>query len=291
VRHEIVIDTSARTCQVVTGAARRTFYSTPQAVGLALLSGGGIDMEEEGASGLGVNITWTDLLASNGVAVGTRGRQVVTLGVIPAKERTVDYLTSDGRRPLTRVFPATLLGMLMEGGRFVRGTVHLADTSRQATFAVLSQTPVLMGFPYGNIYQDSGRICWGTVRTDSIHTLADFEALFFGSGFNTDLFSTASGLRSLGQQVEGGILPIPPATQFHQTFSRVVEYLAEEIDPEMQAWANGDYCLAASPHGWACTRPRWHTTEHVACLMSGKVLERWVNLEGVAEELMVREGL
>jgi hypothetical protein len=58
--------------------------------------------------------------------------------------------------------------------------------------------------------------------------------------------------------------------------------VAEEIDPEMQAWANGDYCLAASPHGWACTRPRWHTTEH---------LERWVNLEGVAEELMVREGL
>lgn len=193
-------------CRVVMEAARRSFFSTPRAVGLALLATSGAEQETSS------DLVWSDFLASHGIAIGTRGRQRVTVALLPPKTRTVSVTRRDdsGLLTCTPTFPPLMLIMLHQDGNWVRGLLYRADATRQGQMAVTASVAVLGTFPFGNVY-DTGRICWGNVNPRDIRTVADFESLFFGSGFNTDLVGPGAGGGDLARATAaapGGVLPV-----------------------------------------------------------------------------------
>ena len=194
-------------CHVTRPRTGRIFSSTPRAVALALI-GSEPPEESEAARSFG----WIDLLATHGTLFGRQGQREVTAVLIPRKERDV-ILYPDVRMKVS--YPPTLLGLLTESGRMVRGMVMCADASRQAQMSVLATAPLLVPFPYGNIYRENGLICWGTVAHGDIRSIHDLESLFFSSGFNHDLFSSSvagvSGLRA-------GALPDIGQAAFSTTF-------------------------------------------------------------------------
>ena len=54
-----------------------------------------------------------------------------------------------------------------------------------------SDSDFLYNFPFGNVYHNDGRICWGSVSLPEIRTpmnLIGVVNMFFTSGFNGDLF-------------------------------------------------------------------------------------------------------
>lgn len=198
--------TSNERCQV-TQANGRTFLSTPRAVGLALVGSAPPHRDEAVRS-----MRWVDLLASNGTLFGRQGQQEVTVAIMPRRERQIIKYPEER---LTVSFPPTLIGIYTDNGRFVRGMIMCADMTRQAEMGVVSTVPLLVPFPFGNVYADSGFICWGTVNHSDIHSIHDLESLFFGSGFNTDLFNrNAAGVPAL----VAGIMPDIPPARFNTTF-------------------------------------------------------------------------
>jgi hypothetical protein len=218
---DISIDHESGSCRVVTGAVRQTFRTTPRAVGIALL---GMDRAE---TDLGSNMSWQDHLASHGVLVGTRRKQVATLLVIPRKERTVRVPKMNSRGEWEGAhdqlvsFPPVLLGLLTDDGAYRSACLFMIDVGRQSTFSVISTTPVLHPWPYGNIYMESGAVCWGQVNHSGIHTIKDLEELFFGSGFNRDLFSATAGVRL----VQAGVMPDIDVEHYTWTFPRAIDGL------------------------------------------------------------------
>ena len=187
---EIHFDQTDR-CRVV-GRTGRTYHSTPQAVGLALLGASPVITEEA----TGGRLTWHDYLSTHGVAIGTRGDLQAHLAIIPPKQRTISVIrtprdtgqtTTDSH---TVTFPHLLIGLRLRRGRFEQSILMLPNMTQQASMSVASRTPLLTTFPYGNVYA-GGKICWGGVSTADVHTLKDLEDLFFGSGFNHDLFDPA----------------------------------------------------------------------------------------------------
>mgnify|MGYP001575931069 FL=1 len=187
---EIHFDQTDR-CRVV-GRTGRTYHSTPQAIGLALL--GSSPAVEEATGG---RLTWHDYLSTHGVAVGTRGDLQTHLAIIPPKPRTISLLSTSretGRTTTeshTVTFPHVLMGLRLLRGRFEQSILMLPNMTQQGNMNVTSTVSLLTTFPYGNVYA-GGRICWGGVSTADIHTIKDLEDLFFGSGFNSDLFDPAS---------------------------------------------------------------------------------------------------
>lgn len=222
-------------CRVVAGPSGRTFFSTPQAVGLALL---GIPTPSDDASAASGNIVWTDYLATNGVAIGNRGNRRFHLVTLPAKMRTVSYTEADaaGRSvstPLNIVFPPILAGLAIHQGVHERSVLFLVDMTRQAQMNVASNVPILTTFPYGNVHETTGHICWGGVRTADIRTMQDMEDLFFGSGFNRDLYRDPTGsVASLKLMAArpGGIPPAIPANRFTITIPSAIASLMRASD-------------------------------------------------------------
>lgn len=208
------------TCRVVTGASRRTYFSTPRAVGLALLASA-LQEEEDGGSG---DVEWFDFLSAHGTAVGVEGSKRIMLSLIPRRERDVQLVPARGASsiPIKVSFPPVMIGMTLDRGRFVRGNLMLAHLPHRANWGVASVTPTLAVFPYGNVYAETGAICWGTVAHTDLHTIKDLEELFFGSGFNTDLFSSLiAGVSGLA----AGTMPDPPAERFTRTFPQMIAQL------------------------------------------------------------------
>ena len=219
-------------CRVVAGPAGRTYYSTPQAVGLALL--GLPPSLDEPATTTG--ITWTDYLATHGVALGTRGDRQIHLALLPPKQRTIQHTAPNDEGngstvPLTVTFPHVLAGLLLRRGAFERASLFLVNMARQAEWAVGSGAPVLVTFPYGNVHEVSGHICWGGVRTADIRTMKDLEDLFFNSGFNRDLWAATTvghpGMRSAVRAAPGGVLPAPAAARYTIPVTQMVQYLMQ----------------------------------------------------------------
>jgi hypothetical protein len=165
-----------------------------------------------------LDLHWTDLLASHGILLGTRGTTRVEVALIPRKERQVAYQQSR----ITASFPPTLIGLTTVGRRYAKGMIMLADVARQAQMGVLSAVPLLVPFPYGNVYGESGNICWGNVQHSDIMGVQDLETTFFGSGFNTDLFNArVAGVAAL----RAGELPAPPTLTYTHTFLTFLEQL------------------------------------------------------------------
>lgn len=218
---EIKLNHADNSCIVIAGPTRRAFFSTPRAVAMALLDG--IHESEEAATDRASrNMNWTDLLATHGTLFGQQGQKQVTAVVLPRKERSVIVGTNMSDPPIVVSYPPTLLALLTVGGRIHRGMVMLADVTRQAQFGVIATQPLLTPFPYGNIYNDSGYICWGTVRHSDIRSIQDLEALFFGSGFNHDLWNAeVAGMARL----RAGELPTPATARFTHTFPQMIERL------------------------------------------------------------------
>lgn len=220
-------------CVVTSGAGRQTRVTTPRAIGLALLS-----MTEDAAE-VFTDMQWMDLLATHGVAMGVKKKDIATLMIVPPSRRTVTYSRANQEGTamvdvqLTLTFPPVLMGCLVSAGRYTKGVVFLIDTRRQSVASVIAATPLLVPFPYGNIYADSGKICWGSVSHADIHTPKDLEALFFSSGFNKDLFqqsvaAPAGEARSLNGLIERspeGVIAIPPAEVFTWTFPGALQVL------------------------------------------------------------------
>ena len=228
----IHIDTTNR-CRVIAGPAGRTYFSTPQAVGLALLGIPAPTLDTEDTLAATTNIVWTDYLALNGVAIGQRGDRRVHLVVIPPKPRTVAYSWQDERNgpqqaSLNVTFPHVLAGLLLQRNTFERGSLFLIDPAKQPQASAVSTVPMLMTFPYGNVHDISGAICWGGVRTADIRTMRDMEDLFFGSGFNRDLYRPTVGtgnFRTIAQAAPGGVLTPPPANHHTITIPSAVSHL------------------------------------------------------------------
>ena len=210
--YEIHIDSARAGCRVIVHPQGRTFMSTPAAVGMALLE------EFQGAGQGGREMVWSDLLATHGVLIGTHADKRVEGIIVPRKVRTVRV----GGGDIQVGFPPVFLVAYMHAGRFVRGIVMLIDVSKQAQAGVMSNVPMLVPFPYGNVYSEGGAICWGSVAHADIKSVQELEVSFFGSGFNMDLFSSSvagvDGLRA-------GEMPTPGAAVYTHTCVRVLERL------------------------------------------------------------------
>lgn len=213
-------------CEVIEGSSRRAFRTTTRAVGIALL---GVETPDDVAST--GNIQWTDYLSTHGIAVGTRGKRTYTLGVLPTKERTVNYTgaldVATASRALTMRFPPVLLGLCKEGTgprSFKKGVVFcLAHEQPLANLNVTLAANIACSFPYGNIYAGTGQICWGTVPHTHIQSLADLEELFFGSDFNGDLYYGGnSRLVTLARAYNGKPLPVPSPTASIPSIIRIL---------------------------------------------------------------------
>lgn len=218
---EIKLKPGSPLCEVVIGPTRRVYISSRHAVGLALLQDAA-DQAEGSLQGL----QWVDMLISHGVAVGTRGPERFTLAVIPAQTRTVHWSgpvyanTSDPTSVYTSGvslkvgFPPLLVMLRVKEGRYVRAFMFCVNPTALKTLSVTGTAPVLSSFPYGNVYADGGRICWGTVEHSTLVTIDDVLHTFFESRFNTDLFHSATcgvRLRNLHEMVQQHpkALPIP----------------------------------------------------------------------------------
>ena len=99
-------------CKIIQGNARRVFYSTEEAVGLALL-------KLHGVNNIAREMCWVDFLSTKGLAVGMAGNKVFTLLTIPANKRTITYAhygsdLSEGRDYVV-TFPPCLLRSVWNG--------------------------------------------------------------------------------------------------------------------------------------------------------------------------------
>lgn len=229
---EVHFDQTNR-CRVITGNGR-TYFSTPQSIGLALL---GTPPEGDDVAGT-AGIIWTDYLASNGVAVGVRGDRQIQLIVIPPRPRTISYVRrSDDERSQTTeslliTYPPILASLVLRRGTFERATLFIVDPARQNQLAVTNTAPILTAFPYGNVYAGTGQICWGGVRVADVRNVKDLDDLFFGSAFNRDLFdgaaAGAASLSVLARNAPNGVLPAPAAGRFTITLQTAINSTLRE---------------------------------------------------------------
>ena len=212
---QLEIHLNGDTCKVIEGAAKRTYFSTPEAVGLALLR---IDTSTVAAA----NLKWTDFLASNGVAFGAMGNKVLTLFVTPTKQRTISYAGVPTRQFLVNL-PPMLYAVCMTGGRFSNAKIYIINPVQVNKLSITGTNNTLATFPYGNVYSD-GRVCWGSTKVSEITRPQDVEEAFFGSTFNGDLWymGGSGGLPAMVEATKG-VLTLP------SSFPKSVAGVAAEI--------------------------------------------------------------
>ena len=210
-------------CKIFQGEARRVFYSTEEAVALALLK---INPAQDVGS-----MKWMDFLSTHGIAIGQRGTTVITVMAYPAKMRTVQWrATSRGEEPLQSldaIFPPLLILTQMTGATLVKSFMYLIKPGKERLLNVTGSDPCLAPFSYGNVHV-SGKICWGTVATNGIAHPSEVEDLFFKSGFNGDLWHLDVEDESLADLVKRteGRLPSPPVSAHNISVSYAMEVLA-----------------------------------------------------------------
>lgn len=206
--------------KVFEGPERRVFHSTEEAVGLALLK---LNPEQ-----VHTEAKWVDFLPQKGIAIGTVGNKSLTLLACPPVERTVTIRRGSETETEHKIHtPALLFATRFERGRLVKSMLFVIKKEFEKRLTVASTDPaVLAPFPYGNVYTHGG-ICWGTTRTQDLAHPSEVEGAFFGSGFNTDLFTTAcgGGDRSFHAMIERtkGVLPVPT------TYTKAVANVAQDI--------------------------------------------------------------
>jgi hypothetical protein len=207
-------------CKVIEGTARRTYFSTSEAVGLALLG-----MNQGSVT---TSVKWMDFLASKGLAFGATGKESFTIMVIPEKEREISYQRGSGASLRLKVtYPQLIMAVRMINEKVNKTMFFVLKAGEEKKLTITSTSNVMAPFSYGNVYEHGG-VCWGnTVIKDIVHP-ADVEGAFFESAFNGDLFHSSTwGGRdaSFPELVErtGGKLPVPVAGQFTKSMVGVVQ--------------------------------------------------------------------
>lgn len=221
---EIHITDGSPICRIVRGPNAQVSLSTPVAVGMALLQSATAAAGQQATAGIDAS-SWTDLLSSHGVAIGRVRGAEVTLAVLPPKQREVSF----GEQRVICTFPHIFMCLATRTRRYANGLIFVFDPRNQARVNVVNGPECLTPFPYGNIYGDSGRICWGSVRHGDIKTIAEMESAFFTSGFNTDLWGIRShgNLPALVAASPNGV--IAPPTGFGTTVAQAISRLTTGI--------------------------------------------------------------
>ena len=206
-------------CKVIQGKSRRVFYSTEEAIGLALL--------KINPAQVGPTVNWIDFLDSKGLAIGAVGDKALTLLTVPAKERTLPWRRGTISRELKVTMPPLLIATRFIKGRLNKAQIWLIRPGFEEKLSTASSDPCLSPFPYGNVY-NTGIICWGTTVIRDISHPNEVEGVFFHSGFNGDLWSggalgiTETTLPDLVTRVEGK-LPVPATSAFTKSVSAVAQ--------------------------------------------------------------------
>jgi hypothetical protein len=166
-------------CKVIEGPARRTYFSTSEAVGLALL---GMTRGSTASTA-----KWNDFLATNGVAFGSNDKDSFTIMVLPEKERSIVYMRDHTKVDLKATFPPMVMAVRMIHGKVNKAMFFMLKLGEEKKLTISSTASVLAGFPFGNVYEHGG-VCWGTHGIGDLTQPQDVEEAFFGSGFNGDLW-------------------------------------------------------------------------------------------------------
>ncbi len=213
--------------EIIAGPTKRSYRTTTHAVAMALL---GSQNEDETAASQAGEIIWQDFLATHGIAVGTRGKRSYILAVSPSRERTVSYVGPRdvaGAGNLTVQYPPILFGMAREGTgpkSFRKAVVFVLGSSDLSRLSVTGTGNVGVAFPYGNVYNTTGYVCWGTTPHMHVQSVKDMEDLFFGSSFNGDLYGMSAGrLDTLAEKYKGKALPLNVAP--NASIPAIIRYL------------------------------------------------------------------
>lgn len=212
-------------CKVIEGKARRTYYSSEEAVGLALLR-----MTGSGA-GSGADVKWVDCLAKRGIAVGLAGNRALTLQVTPGRERTFRWRRNADHpsKEYKATFPSTLMALSVVDGKLVKSQLWLIKPGLEDKLTATLTEGTLTYFPYGNVYNHGG-ICWGTANLRGLSHPQDIEDAFFNSDFNSDLCYPAHFGRTEATLPDlitagAGVLPIPPLSSYTGSIAGAVRQL------------------------------------------------------------------
>lgn len=213
--------------EIIAGPTRRTYRTTTHAVAMALL---GSQNEEETAASQTGDIAWQDFLATHGIAIGVRGKRSYILAISPSRERTISYVGPRDTKEtgnLTVQYPPILFGMAREGvgsKSFRKAVVFVLGSSDLSRLSVTGTGNVGVSFPYGNVYSNTGYVCWGTTPHTHIQTMKDMEDLFFGSSFNGDLYGMSGGkMDTLAAKYKGKALPLNATP--NQTIPQIIRHL------------------------------------------------------------------
>lgn len=205
-------------CKVIEGPARRTYFSTEEAVGLALLKFNPDNVQ--------VNLSWQDFLSTKGVAFAAQGNKSILLMTTPGKERTIG-VGRDSRTTMTVMMPPILFALKLQGRILVKSLIYVIKAGVEGTLRVTQTDATLCPFPYGNVYTHGG-VCWGSTNTRNITSPSEVEDLFFGSTFNGDLcYLSATGvaehsLIDLHRRV-GKALPVPTSGHYNKSVAQVAQ--------------------------------------------------------------------
>jgi hypothetical protein len=106
---------------------------------------------------------------------------------VPGDLRPTAYLSAKNEKMLP--YPNLLFMFKVEGGNISRSSVFAVKVSRARA---LQDDTKLYKFPYGNVWGDSGSICWGSnsgaVRHKSLSDMEGVIATFFNAVMNNDLY-------------------------------------------------------------------------------------------------------
>ena len=165
--------------KIIEGPARRTYHSTPEAVGLALLK-----LRPNETS----NVAWQDFLTTKGVAFAAQGTRALTLLVLPVAMRTMRWGRDSTPAELKVKMPSLLFAIKFEGRTLSRSSLWVIKPGQEGHLITTGTDHILCPFPYGNVYNHGG-ICWGTTDIRSFNHPSEVEDAFFGSIFNGDLLA------------------------------------------------------------------------------------------------------
>ena len=114
---------------------------------------------------------------------------------VAAHVQKMDFNGSVGLIP----FPSLILLFKFKDGKHMES---YAFGTKEDTLGKITQYTELYNYPYGNVYSDSGRVCWGGNTHEPIKALWEVDILtdkFLNSSSNSDLYrlgtSNASGLK------------------------------------------------------------------------------------------------
>ena len=215
-------------CKVIEGEARRVYFTTEEALGLAMLR-----LNPHVAGGT-VALDWADFLGDRGVAMALSGNRALALMRYPATTRSIQYHRGTGSSlDFAVTTPPLLVAAAFVAQKLVKTQLWVIKAGFEDKLSVTGTDNVLSMFPYGNVYSHGG-ICWGSTPLKDIHQPNEVVGAFFSSGFNGDLYTPSymgvseQVLLSYLQRITAngtktGVLNLPIETAYVKSVAAVVQ--------------------------------------------------------------------